>query len=723
MRDEIFSPPTCGCQKQNDHHNCGQYGQPNQTIRSPVYMKSQQVPAWRRRRGNNFSQFTRKFSLGNGPADWVQEYLISKEGGKMLGTLVALAIARMPNLETFVWDMPTGVLRDVWSALSSLGDRWDGQDPRLEKIWIRWHDNKSIISPGVQQTNTIPASSPTGGTHVADPHSGHLGLVGNPFLASDINANLTRLQKSYREVEHPSFSILPALKSVTVLDIDEPAYLDEMSVLIERSAERLRELRVGAASLNSAGRWPSFTHANSPESLQSDSSMDYLTSGGMLGMIMSKLYDCRVQSQRPSIALRDNQTPTKPIDITPNTHDQTTAQDATIVSTQLSGNPTDEHDGIEDLLAQTASVSLAVTQLASPHPEGESYSGEAAATESSGQTSESASLIAQHDASISQRPVELGSDLDPIDGTSGLAPVSLLNSMWNGSPPVERACSHIPAISSQEGQITVRILKDTPNARPAPKQRKLRLEVLELERIPMCVSVLQKTVDWTVLTSLTLLNCDSDEELWKALRRTYTPRPSSMIAPGANTTHSKRNSQIPQRRSALQSPPGCPVEYRLKLKKIHTNTVSPALISFLKETLAPNSLEWMFLQDRTHPISKVTIDAIYRGPLRRHRSSLKKVMIDSDDRRAEGGSRLHKWKRWMLNREVLLFIMSGKMSCLRELAVSIDYKDWVHLPYCSSQDLKLTFALALPAPASTSNLPSPILICASYCRSCLLTSA
>jgi hypothetical protein len=50
------------------------------------------------RRGNYFSQFTKKFSLGNGPADWVQEYLVTKESGKMLGTLVALSVARMPNL-------------------------------------------------------------------------------------------------------------------------------------------------------------------------------------------------------------------------------------------------------------------------------------------------------------------------------------------------------------------------------------------------------------------------------------------------------------------------------------------------------------------------------------------------------------------------------------------------------------------------------------------------
>ena len=85
----------------------------------------------RRRRGNHYAQFTRKFSLGNGPTDWVQEYLITKEGGKMLGTLVALAVARMRSLETFVWDMPTGILRDVWLALSALGDKDDGTPCRL----------------------------------------------------------------------------------------------------------------------------------------------------------------------------------------------------------------------------------------------------------------------------------------------------------------------------------------------------------------------------------------------------------------------------------------------------------------------------------------------------------------------------------------------------------------------------------------------------------------
>ena len=47
------------------------------------------------RNGNNYAQYTRKFSLGNGPTEWVQEYLITKESGKMLGTLVALGEYRI----------------------------------------------------------------------------------------------------------------------------------------------------------------------------------------------------------------------------------------------------------------------------------------------------------------------------------------------------------------------------------------------------------------------------------------------------------------------------------------------------------------------------------------------------------------------------------------------------------------------------------------------------
>ena len=53
---------------------------------------------------------------------------------------------------------------------------------------------------------------------------------------------------------------------------------------------------------------------------------------------------------------------------------------------------------------------------------------------------------------------------------------------------------------------------------------KLKLETLELERVPLSVSVLLQAFDWPRLTTLTLLNCSNNEQLWKALRRQFTPR-------------------------------------------------------------------------------------------------------------------------------------------------------------------------------------------------------
>lgn len=53
---------------------------------------------------------------------------------------------------------------------------------------------------------------------------------------------------------------------------------------------------------------------------------------------------------------------------------------------------------------------------------------------------------------------------------------------------------------------------------------KLKLEVLELERIPLSISTLLPTIDWTRLRTLTLICCDDHEHLWRALRRKYAPR-------------------------------------------------------------------------------------------------------------------------------------------------------------------------------------------------------
>ena len=185
---------------------------------------------------------------------------------------------------------------------------------------------------------------------------------------------------------------------------------------------------------------------------------------------------------------------------------------------------------------------------------------------------------------------------------------------------------------------------------------------------------MQKSIDWSVITALTLLDCGDHERLWKALRRTFSPRPVSMSSSSA----AKQLSQNHSRRAHVAKFDQTYVpEYRLKLRRIHTDTVSPSLVSFLKETLAPNSLEWMLLQERGEYSSPVTVEAIFRGPLRYHRASLRKVLIDSSDAPADNRTRSAKWKKWLVNHDVLSFITSGKLSCLRELGIAVDYKDWV----------------------------------------------
>ena len=187
---------------------------------------------------------------------------------------------------------------------------------------------------------------------------------------------------------------------------------------------------------------------------------------------------------------------------------------------------------------------------------------------------------------------------------------------------------------------------------------KLKLDTLELERVPLSVQILQKGFDWTTLTKLTLLHCQDHEHLWKMLRRNYSP-----TSPYNSSQQAKAAGKIR-------------LEYGLNLKTIHTNAVSPSLIAFLKETLAPNSLEVLFLQEARSYNSSVTIEQIYKGPIRRHRASLKKMMIDSSEKGDDsfGSTR---WRRWMLTTEIITYLTSGRMWALRELGVALDYRDWV----------------------------------------------
>ena len=564
-----------------------------------------QIP--KRRRGNNYAQYTKKFSLGNGPTDWVQEYSITKEGGKMLGTLVALAVARMRNLEAFIWDMPTGVLRDIWLALSSLADREDGQDCRLEKVWIRWHNNTEVAFP-----NGLPPPPPpqmnVPPPPISVPHVAANSPIPNPppLMPMDL-------------IEYPTFSVLPALKSLSVLDIDELPYLDEMSILIARSHSKLKELRVGIAphAHNPGRAWVSVWEGENFQQVAYSSTWPIINTicekrlGGVLGVLVGRVYN-----------LRNN------------------------ADTQKYLNASRRRERLSVLDAATAiSAAEGLPVQVSSEPLDPNLPGDLPGLVPDNDPAAQASSATQ-DAQGEDRETD-----EALDSNQQDIPAR----EQDQSPPTpSSAVKHIP----------LRPAKSLPpdNRKHGPYlSGRLQLETLELERVPLAVEVLQHAFDWSVLTNLTLLYCQDHELLWKILRRNFSPTSPYM------TRHSESS----------KSPGKVRLEYGLNLKKVHTNTVTPSLISFLKETLAPNSLEVLFLQEARDSTPSVAIDAIYRGPIRRHRASLKKLLIDSSGGEGDDAPTNNQWRHWMLNHEIVTYISSGKMSNLRELGITLDYQDWV----------------------------------------------
>ena len=554
----------------------------------------------------------------------VAEYLISRERGKMLGTLVALALARMPNLESFTWDMPSGVPRDVWLALASLGDCSDPSDCRLRQIWVRWHNNSHLITTeGHTSVNSASVATQTSaavgvGISPAD-HSG-------PTLPQQHGSG-TVLPAASR-TERPTLSILPALESLTVLDIDELAYLDEMSFLIARSQHRLRELRIGIA-VHAVGRdWVKNWYDN--ELLQVDHNATWMNPtatagekrlGGVLGIILGRVHDLH-QRLRLKSALK--------------------APSA--------------------LANDQGAVGLSSHSLGM-----------------SGHATVSPTKVESESASSQQDPVPQ----DTVNSTTN----DQLSESTVTEADMGRADSSetlLPIPKSASGDLRAKFREQSQQGSAKMSLcGKLNLEVLELERVPLYVPALHKALDWTVMTSLTILNCVHSAQLWKGLRRLFGP-------PGlaSSTTRSSHGYKLgltlvdsvvtPDQPSARRDSSN----YPLKLKKIHTDMVSPSLISFLCEALAPNSLEVLFLQEADGYASSVTIKSIYRGALIPHRKSLKTVLIDSSkgsfrQQHGDVASEHFAWEKWLVTNKILSFLGRGKMPALREIGMAIDYKDWV----------------------------------------------
>lgn len=561
------------------------------------------------RRGNAFARYTQKFSLSNGPADWVSEYQINKESGKMLGTLVALAVGRMRNLETFVWDMPTGILRDIFIALASLANRDDGEDCRLERVWVRWHDN----SDGTPHSHTIAAAPSTPTLNI----QGHA-----TSLTSLLNSSQSLFQiPPYPRVEFPTFSILPPLRSLTVLDIDELPYAEEMSVLIERSAFKLREMRLGVAKHAQDDEWvrPSESASAEPASAGSpDRSHRHV---GILEMLFSGSCDASTDlvpsdSSREEIAF---------------TNQQPGATRGAAQAQALDDSFESEDRDLNEITGLLADQSLQRHDRSSVL--GQSmFNPDLDANESTFAEEDTTDTLAELDTPVPKtRPYKAGEDLYRTSRSS----TSLIDPLINTT-----------------GQRS---------------KRKLQLEVLELERVPLAIPTMSKAIDWTRLHTLTILGCRNHEQLWKTLRRRFTPESRN------------RTSSISLRSSTRLTTPSSrdlsEADYELKIRHLHTDMVSPSLIAFLKDTLAENSIESLFLQECPAYKSPVSIEMVYKNVVRRHRTSLRKLSIDSWLRVNNDGTN-NNWRRWVFSRDLLTFITSGKMPSLRELGLALDYKDW-----------------------------------------------
>ena len=521
----------------------------------------------------------------------------------MLGTLVALAVARMMNLESFTWDMPTGIVGEVWDALSFLGDREDDKPSRLERIWVRCHDSKRTLASENDGLSPQSHSASTQGD--SDDGRGFLDV-------------------SYQHIVHPNFSILSPMKSISVLNIDELAYLEELSVLVESSVECLRELRVGSAKMWHAKDWPSA----SKKTLQVDTDpiRGYASADGILGIAMRRLYDHRRRTSPITDAISENISPKQ-----------------LAIGSNLNKN--DHHDVDTPNNLEKPKNCTELCQSSTP-------------LDISATLPETLKAVHHDDYPILVASGQ-GDDLNLIDvpHSQETSVDLLLHQTARVSRPQENG--HVEAMSkpnTQQASVQSNDARNINGTQDHDQRKVLRLRVLELEQISLGLDVLKKTIDWTVLTSLTLLGCESDEGLWKALRRIYSPRPD-----------------ISADCSSRKGP--ALLEYRLNLKRVQTNNVSPSLIAFLKETLAPNTLECLILQDNHSSASKMSIETIFRGPIRRHRASLRKLMIDGEGSKPKD-YRSDCWKKWTFTRESITFATS-QMPALKELGMAGDYKDWV----------------------------------------------
>ena len=624
------SLPESGCQS----HACNACGHSN------LVNPRNSVPETKRRKGNYYSEFVKKLSIGNGPPDMINDYIITTESGKLLGTNVALALARMPNLESFVWDMPTGIVRDVWASLASLGDL---HPCKLEKVSVRFHDNKRaceesglVRSPHSTQA---PANSRTGPITVG---STSMAIEPESTSLTDVAGLIPVFAYTNYHVETPSFSVLPPLRSISAVDIDEVVNLSDLSLLIAKSVDKLRVLRVGMAPNLRSSRLP-----------PSSKALQYLVGccggDGTLSLLFSYLPHCK-PAARLSLHGQDSWS-YEPFIEHGNTVTKGPPQALSVndMST-FSSNCPPGSPGFKD--------SICPPQISIPDQ----------------RIADMASVIDKLSIDPElQKPKN--SEVD--DQASNTYSNDIVDEM-------QTDLQHFPEGGhDQEGSPPPYRVR--PVASTTAVVKRLKLEALELERHLLQPDILRMAVDWTVLTSLTLLKCVDSSILWRIFARDFAPsKQSSLPISPSSSQHSisdgpSKGSETPRLRrttTSWRSSNQPEYRYRLSLKRLHTDTVSPQLISFLTRTLAPHSLEWLFLQDCPQYKSTVSISQIYKGPLRRHGGSLTKVLIDSAYG-TKSSARISSARKWLLSRDILSSLLSQNRGVkLHELCISVSYKDW-----------------------------------------------
>lgn len=458
------------------------------------------------------------------------------------------------------------VLTDVWLALASLQSRSPHEECRLERVWVRWHDNS-------ETNGALTQTSPTSNTTPQMLAGSQMTSIGWTLPSSSPSSQNLLQPVSYAQsrVEYPTLSVLPPLKSLSVLDIDELSYLDEMSVLIAKSKDRLRELRVGistkAINKDFAIAWDGSDLHQVDHNAQwpGASTIGERRLGGVLGVLLGRVFDIR-KKPKPKPDQKERSTHMAVATPIPDTVQPLQVHSPSNTIPQHSmGSLLHISESLEGASSTENQVEGGSTGLPG--------SGSTLNIDSGSATNETNGLDFRPPPHLTAYVLDsVQSDVESLTAlisAHGIATETSKTSLQHGTLRRSHTQSQKQSVFRE------------PRTNERDKlEGKLRLQTLELERIALSVAVLQKAFDWSVLTNLTILDCAQHDKLWVMLRRHFQPSPLGV-------QHSSKH--------------GSGLQYHLNLKKVHTDAASTALISFLKETLAPNTLETLFLQDRKRP--------------------------------------------------------------------------------------------------------------------------